>query len=61
MTHDLGVMSAIADVVTVMKDGRVVEHADRETLFRDPQHEYTRQLLAALPGSRIEGGDDHDA
>ncbi|MEV7632738.1 ABC transporter ATP-binding protein [Microbacterium sp. NPDC089318] len=61
VTHDLGVMSAIADVVTVMKDGRVVEHADRETLFRDPQHEYTRQLLAALPGSRIGGGDDHGA
>ncbi|MEE2815471.1 MULTISPECIES: ATP-binding cassette domain-containing protein [unclassified Microbacterium] len=61
VTHDLGVMSAIADVVTVMKDGRVVEHADRATLFRHPQHEYTRQLLAALPGSRIEGGDEHGA
>ncbi|PKI91442.1 ABC transporter ATP-binding protein [Actinomycetales bacterium SN12] len=61
VTHDLGVMSAIADVVTVMKDGRVVEHADRATLFHAPQHEYTRQLLAALPGSRTEGGDDHDA
>ena len=58
VTHDLGVMSAIADEVAVMKDGRIVERADRETLFRDPQHDYTRQLLAALPGSRIEGGDD---
>lgn len=57
VTHDLGVMSAVADVVTVMKDGRAVEHATREMLFRDPQHSYTRQLLAALPGSRIEGGD----
>ncbi|SJN20224.1 Oligopeptide transport system permease protein OppB (TC 3.A.1.5.1) [Microbacterium esteraromaticum] len=54
VTHDLGVMSAIADEVAVMKDGRVVEHADRATLFRDPQHEYTRQLLAALPGSGLE-------
>ena len=53
VTHDLGVMSAIADEVAVMKDGRVVELADRETLFRDPQHEYTRTLLAALPGSKI--------
>lgn len=54
VTHDLGVMSAIADEVAVMKDGRIVERADRETLFRDPQHEYTRTLLAALPGSKVE-------
>ena len=53
VTHDLGVMSAIADEVAVMKDGLIVERADRETLFRDPQHEYTRTLLAALPGSKI--------
>ncbi|MFS0853495.1 ABC transporter ATP-binding protein [Microbacterium sp. 179-I 3D4 NHS] len=58
VTHDLGVMSAIADEVAVMKDGVIVEHADRETLFRDPQHEYTRMLLAALPGSRIEEDAD---
>ncbi|MEJ1089686.1 ABC transporter ATP-binding protein [Microbacterium sp. Mu-80] len=57
VTHDLGVMSAIADEVAVMKDGRLVERAEREELFRDPQHDYTRQLLAALPGSSIEGGD----
>ncbi|MEV7610300.1 ABC transporter ATP-binding protein [Microbacterium sp. NPDC089320] len=55
VTHDLGVMSAIADEVAVMKNGRIVERADRETLFRDPQHEYTRTLLAALPGSKIAG------
>lgn len=58
VTHDLGVMSAIADDVAVMKDGRIVERADRATLFADPQHEYTRTLLAALPGSRIEGAGD---
>lgn len=54
VTHDLGVMSAIADEVAVMKNGQIVERADRETLFRAPQHEYTRTLLAALPGSKIE-------
>ncbi|MFJ2544152.1 ABC transporter ATP-binding protein [Microbacterium sp. NPDC087589] len=54
VTHDLGVMSAIADEVAVMKNGQIVERADRETLFRDPQHEYTRTLLAALPGSKLE-------
>ncbi|MGM7678895.1 ABC transporter ATP-binding protein [Microbacterium sp. A94] len=57
VTHDLGVMSAIADDVAVMKDGRIVERADRATLFADPQHEYTRTLLAALPGSRIASED----
>ncbi|WP_156762143.1 ABC transporter ATP-binding protein [Microbacterium karelineae] len=58
VTHDLGVMSAIADDVAVMRAGRIVERADRATLFARPQHEYTRQLLAALPGSRLEEGDD---
>lgn len=57
VTHDLGVMSAIADDVAVMRNGEVVEQAARETLFRSPRHEYTRTLLAALPGSRIEGAD----
>ncbi|WP_285363541.1 ABC transporter ATP-binding protein [Microbacterium sp. LMC-P-041] len=57
VTHDLGVMSAIADDVAVMKNGQIVERADRETLFRDPQHEYTRTLLAALPGSKIATAD----
>ncbi|MDY0983742.1 ABC transporter ATP-binding protein [Microbacterium sp. CFBP9023] len=57
VTHDLGVMSAIADEVAVMKNGQIVERADRETLFRDPRHEYTRTLLAALPGSKIATAD----
>lgn len=61
VTHDLGVMSAIADRVAVMKDGRIVELADRETLFRDPQHEYTRMLLAALPGSRTDEAPEGQA
>lgn len=60
VTHDLGVMSAIADEVAVMKDGRIVERADRQTLFTDPQHDYTRTLLAALPGSRISSDDDSE-
>lgn len=61
VTHDLGVMSAIADEVAVMKNGHIVERSDRETLFRDPQHEYTRTLLAALPGSKLEIADAYPA
>jgi ABC-type dipeptide/oligopeptide/nickel transport system ATPase component len=54
VTHDLGVMSAVADEVTVMRSGRVVESAPREQLFTHPQHDYTKSLLAALPGSTLE-------
>ncbi|PWJ53808.1 peptide/nickel transport system ATP-binding protein [Quadrisphaera granulorum] len=54
VTHDLGVMSAVADDVAVMQQGRVVERASRAELFAAPQHPYTRQLLAALPGSSLE-------
>ncbi|MCU1529740.1 MAG: transporter ATP-binding protein [Frondihabitans sp.] len=54
VTHDLGVMSAVADEVTVMRAGIVVESAPREQLFTAPQHDYTKSLLAALPGSTLE-------
>ncbi len=54
VTHDLGVMSAVADEVTVMRAGAVVESAPRGELFAAPQHAYTKSLLAALPGSTLE-------
>lgn len=60
VTHDLGVMSAIADDVAVMRHGHVVESAPRAQLFREPRDEYTRTLLAALPGSRLEAEDPVD-
>jgi peptide/nickel transport system ATP-binding protein len=51
VTHDLGVMSAIADDVAVMRHGAIVESGTRQQIFGDPQHEYTRELLASLPGA----------
>ncbi|WP_150307441.1 ABC transporter ATP-binding protein [Planctomonas psychrotolerans] len=60
VTHDLGVMSAIADDVAVMRHGVVVEAGTREQVFRSPAHEYTRTLLAAMPdgpGTNPEGTD----
>ncbi|TYC07627.1 ABC transporter ATP-binding protein [Actinomadura syzygii] len=50
VTHDLGVMSAIADEVSVLKHGRVVESGPRARVLTAPRHGYTRSLLEALPG-----------
>jgi peptide/nickel transport system ATP-binding protein len=52
ITHDMGVVSDIADTVHVMRQGRVVENAPAERLFHTPQHDYTRALLAAVPSLR---------
>jgi oligopeptide/dipeptide ABC transporter ATP-binding protein len=49
ITHDLGVMSAIADRVSIFYAGRVVESGPREDVLRRPRHPYTRSLLDALP------------
>ncbi len=49
ISHDLAVVKYIADQVMVMRHGQVVELADSDTLYRDPQHAYTRTLLAAIP------------
>lgn len=49
ITHDLGVMSAVADHVTIMYAGRVVETGTAEEVIRSPRHPYTAALLAALP------------
>jgi len=49
ITHDLGVVSAIADRVYVMYAGMVVEQATAAELFNQPGHPYTQALLAALP------------
>ena len=54
ISHDLSVVRYFADEVMVMKDGEVVEHAPRDAIFANPQHEYTRTLLAATPIADIE-------
>ncbi|GIF76254.1 ABC transporter ATP-binding protein [Asanoa siamensis] len=49
ITHDLGVVADVADRITVMYAGRVVEQADVHTLYGAPAHPYTRGLLASVP------------
>ncbi|WP_223476696.1 ABC transporter ATP-binding protein [Oricola indica] len=49
ITHDLGIVRRIADRVCVMTDGKIVETGPTEKIFTDPQHDYTKHLLAAEP------------
>ncbi|MFW6058540.1 MAG: ABC transporter ATP-binding protein [Phycisphaeraceae bacterium] len=54
ITHDLGVVAEIADEVAVMYMGRVVERAETNELFENPQHPYTRALLKSIPGASVQ-------
>ncbi len=57
ITHDLGVVSGLCDRVQVMYAGRVVETADVRTLFRAPQHPYTRGLQRSIPALQPKGAE----
>ncbi|WP_019175905.1 dipeptide ABC transporter ATP-binding protein [Brevibacterium ravenspurgense] len=57
ITHNMGVVADLADRVAVMYRGELVEVADVRSLFANPQHEYTKSLLAAVPKIRtLKGG-----
>lgn len=58
VTHDLGVVANMADQVTVMRRGRVVEAGPVARVLSAPQHGYTKALIAAAPELPIDGGRD---
>ncbi|TDC40349.1 ABC transporter ATP-binding protein [Micromonospora sp. KC213] len=64
ITHDLPLLLEISDRIAVMRAGEVVEFGDALSLYTDPQHDYTEQLLASFPsltgerGSFVRGGMD---
>ena len=54
--HDLAMVRYISDRIGVMQEGKIVEEGDCESIFQNPQKEYTRTLLSAVPGwCRMEG------
>ena len=52
ITHDLRVAAQVCDTICVMREGEIVERGAKADIFGNPQHPYTRELLAAIPGRR---------
>ena len=50
ISHDLSVVKYLADELLVMHQGQAVEYGNADAIYANPQHEYTRKLLAAIPG-----------
>ena len=60
ITHDMGVVADLADEIVVMRNGEIVERGLIDGVFNNPQHPYTRQLLAAVPRIGDSAGETID-
>jgi peptide/nickel transport system ATP-binding protein len=49
ISHDLAVVKYMADDMVVMSQGEIVERGVSESIYEDPQHEYTKKLLSSIP------------
>lgn len=54
ISHDLSVVKFMSDRILVMKEGKIVESADAEKIYREPQTDYTRELISAIPDGSME-------
>lgn len=52
VTHDIGVVSAMADTILVLQNGNVMEYGSTDEVLKHPQNDYTKKLLSAVPGLR---------
>ena len=52
ISHDLSVVKFMSDMMAVMSAGKIVEYGPSDAIYANPQHEYTRKLIAAIPGAR---------
>jgi peptide/nickel transport system permease protein len=49
ITHDLSIVSQVAEKTAVMQQGRIVEYGDTELVYRKPSHPYTKKLIDCIP------------
>ena len=50
ISHDLSVVKFMSDMMAVMNAGKIVEYGPSDAIYANPQNEYTRKLIAAIPG-----------
>ncbi|MBF0847884.1 ABC transporter ATP-binding protein, partial [Streptococcus danieliae] len=53
-SHDLGVVKHMCDYIYIMYRGRIVERGTREDIYNNPQHIYTKRLIAAIPSTDLD-------